>query len=264
MAEKKLQFILRDAGYGSRRKVDEMVFDGRVTINGKTADQPAIRTDPERDHIKVDGKLLQPQDLEKKYFILNKPRNVVSTLSDPQGRPCVGDLVKRLGKGLFSVGRLDYDAEGLIILTNDGEFAQKMSHPSYEVPRTYAVKIQGSPAPEALAKIKKGMIIGDGERLGEVEVTVTKRQKRTTWVRVVLREGKKHEIKRMFDRIRHPARRIRRISFGPFALGSLQAGNWRTLTGKEAAHVRAILRGEDLKNARQAKRTRVRPKPPGK
>jgi pseudouridine synthase len=149
----------------------------------------------------------------------------------------LADYIKAAPKGLFPVGRLDFDAEGLMILTNDGALAQRLSHPSFATPRTYVVKIQGNPTDDELGRIKKGMPIGEGERLGDVQVTVTKRQKRTTWARVVLYEGKKNEIKRMFLRIRRPVRKLRRIAFGPLGLGKLPVGAWRQLTEQEIRKV---------------------------
>jgi 23S rRNA pseudouridine2605 synthase len=161
MPLKKIQLIIRDAGLTSRRKADEMILEGRVTLNGVVIDDITARADPEKDHIKVDGKLLRNTETAKYYYLFNKPRNVVSTLNDPEGRPCIGDVLKPLKKRLFTVGRLDFDVEGLMILTNDGQLAQKMSHPSQQIPRTYLVKVAGSPDDRLLATIKKGMSIGE-------------------------------------------------------------------------------------------------------
>lgn len=241
MPLKRIQLILRDAGLASRRKAEEMILEGRITLNGALVEDPGTKADPEKDHIKVDGKLLRPTDLTKHYFLFNKPRHVVSTMSDPEGRPCLGDLIKPIRKGLFAVGRLDFDAEGLMILTNDGQLAQKLSHPSGRIPRTYLVKVRGTPDDKFLGAIRKGMSIGDGERVGEVSWTVIKRQKTTTWIKVVLFEGKKNELKRIFFRINHPVRKIRRISFGPFTLGKLPVGEWRSLTEAETAKLVSLL-----------------------
>jgi 23S rRNA pseudouridine2605 synthase len=241
MPLKRIQLILRDAGLASRRKAEEMILEGRITLNGALVEDPATKADPEKDHLKVDGKLLRHEDLTKHYFLFNKPRHVVSTMSDPEGRPCLGDLIKPMKKRLFSIGRLDFDAEGLMILTNDGQLAQKLSHPSGRIPRTYLVKVRGTPDDKFLSAIRKGMSIGDGERVGEVSWTVIKRQKTTTWIKVVLFEGKKNELKRIFFRINHPVRKIRRISFGPFTLGKLPVGEWRSLTESETAKLATIL-----------------------
>jgi 23S rRNA pseudouridine2605 synthase len=162
-------------------------------------------------------------------------------MSDPEGRPCVGDLLKPLKKRFFTVGRLDFDAEGLMILTNDGQLAQKLSHPSHRIPRTYLVKVRGTPDDRLLSTIKRGMRIGDGERLGDVLWSVVKKQKTTTWLRIVLYEGKKNEIKRIFLQIRHPVRKIRRVGFGPLTLGTLPVGEWRPLTEREITKLAAII-----------------------
>jgi 23S rRNA pseudouridine2605 synthase len=241
MAQKRVQLIIRDAGLASRRKAEEMILEGRVTLNGSIVTDPTMTADPDRDHIKVDGKLLLRPDSAKYYYLFNKPRNVVSTMSDPEGRPCVGDLLKTLKKRFFTVGRLDFDAEGLMILTNDGQLAQKLSHPSHRIPRTYLVKVRGTPDDRLLSTIKRGMRIGDGERLGNVLWSVVKKQKTTTWLRIVLYEGKKNEIKRIFLQIRHPVRKIRRVGFGPLTLGTLPVGEWRTLTEREMTKLAAII-----------------------
>jgi 23S rRNA pseudouridine2605 synthase len=241
MPLKRIQLILRDTGLASRRKAEEMILAGRITLNGAVVEDPATKADPEKDHIKVDGKLLRPADSTKHYFLYNKPRHVVSTMRDPEGRPCLGDLIKPIRKGLFTIGRLDFDAEGLMILTNDGQLAQKLSHPSGKIPRTYLVKVRGTPDDKFLGAIRKGMSIGEGERVGEVSWAVIKRQKTTTWIKVVLFEGKKNELKRIFFRINHPVRKIRRISFGPFTLGKLPVGQWRSLTESETAKLASIL-----------------------
>jgi 23S rRNA pseudouridine2605 synthase len=242
MAEKRIQLIIRDAGLASRRKAEEMILEGRVTLNGGIVTDPTLTADPERDHIKVDGKLLRRTDAGKYYYLFNKPRNVVSTMSDPEGRPCLGDLLKPLKKTFFTVGRLDFDAEGLMILTNDGQLAQKLSHPSSKIPRTYLVKVRGTPDDRLLKMIKRGMNIGDGERIGEVLWSVIKKQKTTTWLRMVLYEGKKNEIKRIFSQIRHPVRKIRRVGFGPLTLGTLAVGAWRPLTPREETKLAALLK----------------------
>ena len=150
MPLKKIQLIIRDVGVGSRRVADQIIREGRVTLNGAVITDPAVTVDPEKDHIKVDGKLLKPIEPAKVYYLFNKPRNVVSTMKDPEGRPCIGDLLKTFKQRLFTVGRLDLDREGLMILTNDGLFAQKLGHPSQGLQRTYLVKVRGNPDDKTL------------------------------------------------------------------------------------------------------------------
>lgn len=242
MSTKKIQLIIRDAGIASRRQAEEMIRHGRVKLNGQIVEDPAAVADPEKDYIKVDNKLLAPTDGDMRYYLFNKPRNVVSTMKDPEGRPCVGDIIRILKKRLFTIGRLDFDAEGLMILTNDGVVAQKMSHPSYKIPRTYMVKVRGRPEDRRLSWIRKGMDLGDGERVGDVEWKVVLEQKQTTWLRVTLYEGKKNELKRIFFRIGHPVRKIRRIAFGPLVLGKLSVGAWRDLTSAERSKLQQLAR----------------------
>ncbi len=242
MPARKLQLILRDSGVASRRDAEDLIRQGSVTVNGEVILDPAALADPEKDHVKVSGKLLRPAGSQKIYYIFNKPRNVVSTLTDPQGRPCLGDLIGPMRKGIFPVGRLDFDAEGLMVLTNDGELAQRLSHPSFAVPRTYLVKVKGNPDERTLARIKKGMNIGDGERVGDIRWHVIARQQTSAWIKVVLFEGRKNELKRIFSLIRHPVRKIRRIAFGPFSLGQLPIGRWRPLTTAEHARMTSLVR----------------------
>ncbi len=217
-------------------------MEGRVTLNGRVVTDPRTKADPLRDHIKVDGKLLPRPRHHKSYYVFNKPRHVVCTFSDPEGRPCIGDFVKTIDKRLFTVGRLDFDAEGLMILTDDGGLAEKLTHPSRRIPRTYLVKVRGNPDETTLSLIRRGMDVGDGDKIGDVAWTVVKRQKTSTWIRLVIHEGKKNEIKRIFNRIRHPVRKIRRIGLGPFSLGKLPTASWRRLTRSEAAGLASLLR----------------------
>jgi len=247
MPLKKIHLIVRDAIGESRRKAEELIRQGRVTLNGQIALDPYILADPDEDYIKVDGKLLRPRREEKVYYLFNKPRFVVSTFSDPEDRPCLGDYVKKIGKHLFAAGRLDFDSEGLMLLTNDGALVEKLTHPSHAVPRTYLVKVKGSPPDEVLVRIRPGMHLGEGDRLGQVQWMVIKRQKTTTWLRLVLYEGKRNEIKRIFFRIGHPVRKLRRIGFGPFSLGKIPSGTWRPLTAKELDKLEALKREAGVK-----------------
>lgn len=252
MALNKIQLILRDAGVASRRKAEELITEGRVTVNGQVVSDLTSQADADKDHIKVDGKLIRSVPVEKVYFLFNKPRNMVSTLDDPEGRPCIGDVVKKLKMSLFPVGRLDFDAEGLMILTNDGRLAQKLSHPSNQIPRTYLVKVRGTPDHAALNMIRPGMSISEGDKVGEVRWWLIKGQKTTTWLKVTLFEGKKNELKRIFFRIDHPVRKIRRVSFGPFTLGKLPSGHLRELTPKEASKLKGLLK-ENVSGSARAK-----------
>ncbi len=233
MTQEKLQLRIRNSGAGSRRFAEQAVREGRVTVNGQVIQDPAFKVDPETDYIKVDGKLLRKVESTQLIYIFNKPRNVVSTMKDPEERPCLGDVTRKIKDPVFPVGRLDFDAEGLMILTNDGSLAQALTHPSNKIPRTYLVKVRGVPDQKSLSMIKKGMRLSDGERVGEISCVFLRAQETTSWFRVVLSEGKKNEIKRIFFRINYPVRKLRRTSFGPINLGTLESGAWRLATREE-------------------------------
>ncbi len=233
MTQEKLQLRIRNSGAGSRRFAEQAVREGRVTVNGQVIQDPAFKVDPENDYIKVDGKLLRKVESTQLIYIFNKPRNVVSTMKDPEDRPCLGDVTRKIKDPVFPVGRLDFDAEGLMILTNDGSLAQALTHPSNKIPRTYLVKVRGVPDQKSLSMIKKGMRLSDGERVGEISCVFLRAQETTSWFRVVLSEGKKNEIKRIFFRINYPVRKLRRTSFGPINLGTLESGAWRLATREE-------------------------------
>ena len=240
MSVKRIQLIIRDAGICSRRAAEELISEGRVILNGMVVEDLGQKADPYKDHIKVDGKLIPRTDPVKVYYVLNKPRNVVSTFKDPEGRPTLADYSKSIKTNVFAVGRLDFDAEGLMILTNDGDLAQHLSHPSKSVSRTYMVKVKGVPDRAALSKITAGLNIGGGDRIGRVHCTVTKTQKTSAWLKIVLYEGKKNEIKRMMLRVKHPVRKLRRVAFGPFSLGKLPVGAVRPFTDAEISKVESL------------------------
>jgi len=241
MAQEKLQLRIRNSGGGSRRFAEQLVREGRVTVNGQIIKEPAFMVDPQADYIKVDGKLLQQVGSSQLIIIFNKPRNVVSTMKDPEDRPCLGDVIRKIKDPVFPVGRLDFDAEGIMILTNDGQMAQALTHPSNRIPRTYLVKVRGVPDEKSLKMIRKGMRLSDGERVGDISCSFLRAQDTTSWLKVVLFEGKRNEIKRIFFRINYPVRKLRRISFGPIELGSLETGAWRLATVQERRKLTALV-----------------------
>ena len=223
----RLQKIVAAAGVASRRKAEQLILDGRVSVNGQTVTRLGTKVDPQQDHVKVDGKLIRPEPLE--YFIVNKPQGVLSAASDPLKRPLVTRLV-RSQRRLYPVGRLDFQSEGLMILTNDGELTRGITRAG-TLEKVYQVKVRGQPAQEKLDRLCGGMRI-EGEKFARCEIRELKRA-RNCWFEVVLREGRNRQIRRMFEHVGHPVMRVRRTAIGPVTLGNLPPGGYRKLTFRE-------------------------------
>ena len=233
--------LLSSVGVASRRAADELIRQGRVEINGAIA-TPGMQADPGTDEIRVDGRRLKPPPV-RRYLLLNKPAGVVSTRSDPQRRTTVVDLLDQAGvRGYFyPVGRLDYESEGLILLTNDGAFAERVTHPRYELPRTYEVTLAGVPDEHDLTRLRQGLVI-DGHRTLPAKVrllrTVPGRRGPRALIEITLREGRNRQVRRMCDAIGQPADRLRRTRIGPVSDSRLKPGRFRDLT---PAEVRGLL-----------------------
>jgi len=219
---------LARAGFGSRRACEELIRQGRVTVNGQVA-QLGQKADPDRDHIAVDGRRLH-LNYHHTYIAFHKPRGVLSDEGSSH-RPTVRDLVPIPGR-LFSVGRLDLRSEGLILLTDDGELANLLTHPRYEHTKEYHVYVEGHPDDDTLRQWHRGVFL-DGHPTAPAEVSVLRREGDGTWLRVVLREGRKRQIRRVAAMLGHPVHRLIRVRIGPVRLGSLQPGEWRHLTKRE-------------------------------
>jgi 23S rRNA pseudouridine2605 synthase len=226
--EERLQKILARAGFGSRRACEELIRQGRVTVNGQVA-QLGQKADPDRDHIAVDGRQLH-LNYHRTYIAFHKPRGVLSDEGSDH-RPTVRDLVLLPGH-LFSVGRLDLRSEGLILLTNDGELANLLTHPRYEHTKEYHVYVEGHPDDATLRRWRQGVFL-DGRQTAPAEVSILHRERHRTWLRVVLREGRKRQIRRVAAMLGYPVHRLIRVRIGPVHLGSLQPGEWRHLTKRE-------------------------------
>ena len=232
----RLQKILSRAGVASRRAAEELITQGRVSVNGVTVQELGEKADASTDAIRVDDRRIRPT-VESVYLLLNKPKGVVSTRSDPEGRTTVMDLVPKF-PGLYPVGRLDYATEGLILLTNDGAFAERVAHPRYEVERRYHAKVKGTPTPETLLKARRGLVI-EGERLALDGARVIEPAE-NSWVEVRLHEGKHHEVRRLLQALGHPVEKLKRVGLGMLTTTGLNVGEFRSLTPRE---VTSFLRG---------------------
>lgn len=228
--EERLQKILARCGIASRRNAEEMILEGRVTINGKIA-VIGTKADFEQDHIKVDGKLIRKTG-SKVYIMLNKPEKYITAKSDPEGRPTVMDLLKRVKASVFPVGRLDYNSEGLLIMTNDGDLANALIHPKNKIPKTYLVKIDGFLEDKDILSLKKGIRLEDGIT-APAKVRNIKEMTANSWVEITIHEGRNRQVRRMLDHLRHPALKLKRIRVGSLQLGSLPLGAFRYLTHQE-------------------------------
>ncbi len=227
----RLQKVLAAAGIGSRRACEQLIAEGRVEVNGRMVLEQGLRVDPERDTIRVDGSRIPPPRRHV-YLVLNKPKGVVSTLEDPEGRRDLSDFLVERRERLFHVGRLDTDTEGLIILTNDGEFAQKLAHPSYEVPKTYLAEVEGVPDARTLRRLREGVKLDDGPvKFSRVKLVSNTAEK--SLVTVTLHEGRNRIVRRTMDAVGHPVRKLSRTAIGPVRLGRLKSGELRELTRDE-------------------------------
>jgi pseudouridine synthase len=243
MSEQRLQKIISAAGVASRRLAEELIAQGRVEVNGTTVKTLGTKADPERDEIRVDGRRIKEQK-RKRYILLYKPRGYVTTRSDPQGRPTVMDLLKGVKEYVYPVGRLDYDSEGLLLLTNDGELAARLMHPSHEIEKVYEARVRGVPAAEDLERLARGVVL-DGERTAPAKVRIADRPVKTTasgteqsFVEIVLHEGRQRQVRRMFDSIGHPVARLRRVRIGPIVDEQIPIGHWRELDQQELTRLR--------------------------
>jgi pseudouridine synthase len=235
----RIQKILAKAGIASRRGAEKMVVEGRVSVNGKIVEALGFKADPFRDHIKVDGKRLAPFE-PKVVLALNKPRGYLATVKDPKGRPTVIDLLKNVKWRIYPVGRLDFDAEGLLLLTNDGNLAHLLSHPRFSIPKTYLVKVAGIPEEKKLIRLRRGVMLEDGEARA-VSCSLIRQREKNSWVRVVVTEGRNHLVKRMFSAIGHTVLKLKRIEYGPIQLRDLPFGQFRSLTPGEVEKLKRLM-----------------------
>lgn len=239
MAAERLQKVMAAAGVASRRASEALIVEGRVTVNGEVA-QLGQKVDAACDQVLVDGERINI-DPDRVYVLLNKPRGVVTTADDPEGRPAVVDLVN-LPQRLFPVGRLDKDTEGLLLLTNDGELAHALMHPSFEVERTYVALVPGPVRKKVLAELKAGIALDDGLAKPR-RVRVLEEERNQALLEVVMTEGRKREVRRMLGQVGLKVERLARVAYGGVELGDLRQGKWRFLTPQEIARLYAATGG---------------------
>ncbi|MBL8954118.1 MAG: rRNA pseudouridine synthase [Myxococcaceae bacterium] len=237
----RLQKFLARAGVASRRAAETLITQGRVTVNGAKVVELGTKIDAAADTVAVDGKKVELTE-ERTWYLLNKPEGVVTTLTDPQGRPTIADFVKPLGKRLFPVGRLDYDAEGALLLTDDGETMNRLLHPRYQVPRTYLVKVKGEPTDASLEKLRGGVRLEDG-MAAPAKVERFDKAEANTWLEIVVTEGRPHLVKRLCAAIGHPVVRLFRPAQAGVAVGNLEPGTVRKLTPEELEVIRGVAEG---------------------
>jgi len=248
--EERLQKIIAAAGVASRRKAEELIVSGAVTVNGQKATELGVKADPARDHIKVNGKLINPQ-LDKKesiYLLLNKPLGYLSSTDDPQKRPLVIDLVGKYRNHVHPVGRLDFNTEGLLLLTNDGSLTNLVISASSKVPKRYEVKVKGKPNEDQLHRLRRGITI-DGRKTAPAEIKLMEESETNAWFEVVLHEGRNQQIRKMFDAVGHSVLKLRRVAIGFLRHETLKPGEFRPLA---PAEVQRFFRAYSAKKPRPA------------
>ncbi len=240
MPAERLQKIIAAAGIASRRKAEQLITGGLVSVNGKVVSELGSKADAEHDHIRVNGKLLRGAERHV-YLVMNKPKGYVTTLSDPERRPTVMDLLQGVGARVYPVGRLDYASEGLLLLTNDGEFANRLMKAASHVPKTYMVKLAGTPSVEGLSRLRSGLFISvPGGRRVKTEPAKVRliREANNPWYEVTLIEGRNRQIRKMFEEIGHHVEKIKRVRYGPLEL-DVHPGEFRRLTPQEVTRLKA-------------------------
>ena len=234
----RLQKYMAECGVASRRRAEEMILEGKVTVNGVLIDQMGVQVQ-EGDEVRVEGRLIRPEG-EKRYVMYHKPAGEVTTVSDPEGRAAVLDHFRDYPVRLYPVGRLDYDSEGLLLLTNDGALTERMLHPSHLVEKTYLVRVTGQVSPEALCRLRGGVMLDD-HKTAPAKARIVKEETFATVVLVTIHEGRNRQVRRMFEELGHKVLQLRRVRFGPLELGDLPRGKWRELTAEEVRRLQAYL-----------------------
>jgi 23S rRNA pseudouridine2605 synthase len=251
--EQRLQKLIASAGIASRRHAEELITSGKVSLNGKVVTELGTKADPDKDHIKVNGKLINPQlkGREKTYILLNKPRGYLSSVSDQEGRPLVVELLPAaLGK-LHPVGRLDFNTEGLLLLTNDGDLTNFVTAARNRVEKVYEVKVKGVPTEAAIGRLRRGVTFGDGTRTAPAKIELSHQTATNAWFEVLLHQGRNQQVRRMFELIGHSVIKLRRVRIGFLTDENLKPGYWRHLTPSEVS--RLMNRSDTRKSKRPMK-----------
>lgn len=237
MSEIRIQKVLAEAGLASRRAAEEMILDGRVTVNGSLVTELPCFVDPERDDVRLDDRPIPRRSTRKAYFLLNKPRGVVCTQRDPQHRPRAVDLIPVTGDRIYCIGRLDIESTGLIILTNDGELTQYLTHPSHGAQKTYVAEVDGRMTGEKMDKLKAGIYL-DGRRTQGVKIKVLRRSDKRSLLEIRISEGRNRQIRRILARVGNKVRRLKRVAIGDLTDKGLKIGHFRILRPYEIAKLR--------------------------
>lgn len=247
----RLNKLIADSGLASRRHADKMIEEGLVTVNGKRVYELGVKVDPQHDKILVDGKILRKPLSQKLYLIFNKPAGVLTTMDDPEGRPTIAEYLGDVPSRVFPVGRLDWDSEGMILLTNDGDYANKVAHPKEEVTKTYLVKLDGKPEPRHLQKLKDGVSIVGGKvsarHIEKIKKSGDNKSEKYEWYKIVITEGKNRQIRQMFAKIGFDVMRLQRVSIGRLRMGAMKAGELMFINDVAANRVFLPDDPEDLK-----------------
>ena len=249
----RLQKILSQAGVASRRASEQLMLDGRVTVNGRTVLELGTKADPAVDDIRVDGSRIRIAERHR-YLLLNKPRGYVTTRSDPHRRPTVMDLIN-VRDYVYPVGRLDFESEGLLLLTNDGDLAARLTHPSHRINRVYEARVAGIPDTHDLERLSRGIVL-EGRRTepAVIEVVPGKRDAGDATLRITIHEGRNRQVRKMCDAIGHPVGRLKRVAIGPIRDSRLKPGQWRELTREEVAKLKAAVTASSRPPDRKSER----------
>src|SRR5256884_7320707 len=260
MMQQRLQKLIASAGIASRRHAEQLMLDGQVSVNGKVVTELGAKADPESDHIKVKGKLINPLLERQKpvYVLLNKPRGYLTSMSDPEGRPLVIDLIPNSLGRLHPGGRLDFNTEGLLLLTTDGELTNVITSAKNQIPKVYRAKVKGVPTEKGIERLRRGIVIGEGERTARAEVRKLRESQTNAWFEVTLYEGRNQQIRRMFDEIGHSVIKLVRTRIGKLEVEPMKVGQWRHLTAREVRQLKNVGRTKTTPRPTPASSTRMR------